>query len=120
MGMIIFLVILIALWQGFYWLGVSVLGLWKPYAVPEPAGVAKRFVELCSDGTLIEATFNSLMRGIAGYIIAVIIGIATGLLINHFQYLQKNLKPVVLGLQTLPSVCWVPCSILCFQYFDFS
>lgn len=54
------------------------------------------------------------MRGVAGYVIAVIIGIATGLLINRFKYLQKNLKPVVLGIQTLPSVCWVPFSILWF------
>lgn len=114
MGMLIFIIILILAWQGFYWIGVDLLELWKPYAVPEPAGVAKRFVELCSDGTLFEATFNSLMRGVAGYVIAVIIGIATGLLINRFKYLQKNLKPVVLGIQTLPSVCWVPFSILWF------
>ena len=114
MGMIIFLVVLILAWQGVYWLGVDLLELWKPYAVPEPAGVAKRFIELCSDGTLFQATFNSLMRGIGGYVIAVVIGILVGLLINHFNYLQKNLKPVVLGIQTLPSVCWVPFSILWF------
>ena len=30
------------------------------------------------------------------------------------EYLQKNLKPVILGIQTLPSVCWVPFSILWF------
>ena len=36
------------------------------------------------------------------------------MLMNHFTYLQKNLKPVVLGIQTLPSVCWVPFSILWF------
>lgn len=57
---------------------------------------------------------NSLVRGITGYFIAVIIGVITGLLISHFNYLQKNLKPVVLGVQTLPSVCWVPFSILWF------
>jgi len=114
MGMIIFLAIIIFLWQGFYWIGVDMLGWWKPYAVPSPSGVAERFADLCKDGTLFEATFNSLGRGIAGYLIAVIIGIITGLLMNHFQYLQKNLKPVVLGVQTLPSVCWVPFSILWF------
>ena len=37
-----------------------------------------------------------------------------GLLIHRFHYLQKNLKPLVLGIQTLPSVCWVPFSILWF------
>ncbi len=54
------------------------------------------------------------MRGIAGYAVAVVLGIVLGLLINHFKYLQKNLKPLVLGVQTLPSVCWVPFSILWF------
>nr|MDE6568050.1 ABC transporter permease [Lachnospiraceae bacterium] len=57
---------------------------------------------------------NSLIRGVSGYAIAVLIGISLGLLINHFKYLQKNLKPIVLGVQTLPSVCWVPFSILWF------
>lgn len=114
MGVIIFLFILIAVWQGFYWVGVDILELVKPYAVPSPIGVAERFVELCADGTLLAATGNSLLRGIVGYLIAVILGFALGLLINHFKYLQKNLKPIVLGVQTLPSVCWVPFSILWF------
>lgn len=114
MGMVIFLGILVALWQGLYWIGVDVLQLVKSYSVPSPAGVAGRFVELCSNGTLVQATVNSLLRGVTGYVIAVILGVALGLLINHFRYLQKNLKPLVLGIQTLPSVCWVPFSILWF------
>lgn len=114
MSIVIFLVILIALWQGFYWLFVEALEVCKPYTVPSPVGVGERFVELCQDGTLWEATINSLGRGIAGYVIAVVIGLILGLLIHHFHYLQKNLKPMILGLQTLPSVCWVPFSILWF------
>lgn len=114
MSIILFLGILAVLWQGIYWLGVDVLELVKAYSVPSPLGVAQRFVELCSNGTLLKATGNSLMRGVTGYLIAVILGILLGLMINHFRYLQKNLKPLVLGIQTLPSVCWVPFSILWF------
>lgn len=114
MSLIIFLIILVALWQGFYWLAVDVLEICKSYTVPSPVGVAERFVELCQDGTLLEATFNSLGRGLAGYVIAVIIGAMLGLVINRISYLQKNLKPMILGMQTLPSVCWVPFSILWF------
>ncbi len=114
MGMILFLLILLALWQGFYWFFVDLLELCKPYAVPSPIGVGERFVDLCSDGTLLEATGNSLLRGIAGFVIAVVLGVILGLLIHQFKYLQKNLKPIVLGIQTLPSVCWVPFSILWF------
>ena len=114
MSIIIFVVILIAAWQFFYWLSVDILELCKSYAVPSPIGVAERFADLLSDGSLLKATGNSLLRGIAGFAIAVVIGIVIGLLINHFNYLQKNLKPIVLGVQTLPSVCWVPFSILWF------
>ncbi len=114
MGILLFLIILVAAWQGFYWLSVDVLEICKSYSVPSPTGVAERFIDLCSDGTLFTATGNSLLRGIGGYAIAVIIGVVFGLLINHFGYLQKNMKPLVLGIQTLPSVCWVPFSILWF------
>lgn len=114
MGVILFLCILIFVWQLFYWVSVDWFAFCKPYSVPSPLGVGERFLELCSDGTLFAAIGNSLLRGIAGYAIAVAVGLVLGLLINHFRYLQKNLKPVVLGIQTLPSVCWVPFSILWF------
>lgn len=114
MSILIFLIALVILWQGVYFLGVDLLGIWKAYSVPYPSGVAKRFIELAEDGTIAEATVNSLLRGICGYAIAVLIGVLLGILLYHFKYLQKNLKPIVLGIQTLPSVCWVPFSILWF------
>lgn len=114
MSIIIFLILLIAVWQGAFFLGVDVLHIWKAYSVPSPLGVGEKFIELLTEGSLMEAMGNSLLRGIVGYFIAVIIGVLLGLLINHFKYLQKNLKPIILGVQTLPSVCWVPFSILWF------
>lgn len=114
MSTIIFLILLVLAWQGFYWLSVDIFAWFKPYAMPSPVGVGETFIRLCQNGTLIEATCNSLLRGIAGYAIAVVIGAVIGLLMNHFSYLQKNLKPLILGIQTLPSICWVPFSILWF------
>lgn len=114
MSILIFLGALILLWQGFYTVSVDLLHLCKPYSVPSPLGVGERLMELCSDGSLFAAIGNSLLRGIIGFFIAVLIGIIIGLLINHFKYLNKNLKPLILGIQTLPSVCWVPFSILWF------
>ena len=114
MGMFVFIVLLIALWQGMYWFGVEIFAVFKSYSVPSPMGVGECFIRLVSDGSLLQAAGYSLLRGIAGYVAAVLIGTLLGLLMNHFTYLQKNLKPVVLGIQTLPSVCWVPFSILWF------
>lgn len=114
MGMFIFLLILLLLWQGTYFLGVDVFHAFHSYAVPSPIGVAGRFMELCVNGSLPSAVLHSLGRGAVGFALAAFIGIVLGFLIYHFKYLQKNMKPVVLGIQTLPSICWVPFSILWF------
>lgn len=114
MTMAIFLVVVIALWQGAYELLVNVWEVSKPYTFPSPFGVWETLVNLCKNGSLFEATGNSLLRGIIGFVIAVLIGVIVGLLINRITFLQKSLKPIILGLQTLPSVCWVPFSILWF------
>lgn len=114
MSMLLFFILVLVLWQGGYWLAVDVLEITKSYTLPSPLGVAERCIELLEDGTLVQATVNSLGRGFAGYVIAVVIGVLLGLLLHQVKYLQKNLKPMVLGMQTLPSVCWVPFSILWF------
>lgn len=111
---IIFAIILIVLWQLFYILFVDVLSVWKSYSVPSPAGVVKRFCELTVNGTLVSALGYSLLRGVVGFGIAIVIGVFLGFLIQHFSFLHRNLKPVILGIQTLPSICWVPFAILWF------
>ena len=111
---ILFGILVLALWNFLYVFGVDIFGIWKPYAMPSPLGVWKRFGELLSDGSLLKALGHSLLRGFTGYLISVVLGAILGFLINHFQFLHKNLRPIIMGIQTLPSVCWVPFSILWF------
>ena len=112
--MLLFLVMLVVLWQILYFVAVDILKFWKPYSVPSPKGVADSFVSLLQSGVLFSAIGKSLGRGIAGFAMAVVIGGIVGVLIHHFPYLNRNLKPVILGMQTLPSICWVPFAILWF------
>ncbi len=75
MGMFIFLLILLLLWQGTYFLGVDVFHAFHSYAVPSPIGVAGRFMELCVNGSLPSAVLHSLGRGAVGFVLAAFIGI---------------------------------------------
>ncbi len=63
---------------------------------------------------LIMANLVSLWRLLQGFVISLLLGIVLGLLMWRSEELDKLLGPLFLGLQTLPSVCWVPLSVLVF------
>lgn len=105
-------VLLIIIWQGIYVLGVDVLDWWKPYAVPSPMGVWQTLVKLVKGQTLFLAIAASMRRVLIGYLLSILIGLILGLLMASCRYLNENMKPLILGLQTLPSICWVPFAIL--------
>ena len=111
---LIFYIVLILIWYAFYYLGTQIFNWWRPYAFPEPIGVAKKFLSMCQDGKLFPAILASLTRCLTGYFISVIIGILFGLLITKWKFAERYLKPLLMGIQSLPSVCWVPFAILWF------
>lgn len=113
-GSVLFVAGLLLLWQLLYLASVDWFGWAKPYAVPHPAGVWESLTALLSDGTLLTAVLSSMLRVLAGFAIAIVIGMLLGILILQSSYLETNLKPVILGIQTLPSICWVPFAILWF------
>lgn len=113
-GAVFCAVIVIAIWQIVYMIGVDGLNVWKSYTMPSPGGVAQSMMFLCAGGSIFKAIGFSLLRGVAGYAIAIVIGTCLGLLINQVKLCKLYLKPLILGIQTLPSICWVPFSILWF------
>jgi len=114
LGSILFIVGIIILWQLFFVAGTEWFSLVKAYAVPSPAGVYRSFIRLFLAGTLFTAIAHSLVRALIGFLIAIVIGVIFGIFILNSDFLCRNLKPLILGVQTLPSVCWVPFAILWF------
>lgn len=111
---VLFGVLLIVFWQIIYMAGVQVFEWWKPYAMPSPGGVLETFYTLLSNGTLLYGILYSLIRAAVGFAAAVVLGCVIGILLVRVPYLNRNLKPFILGVQTLPSICWVPFAILWF------
>lgn len=65
------------------------LEIFKSYSVPSPLGVGRCFLELMQDGSLLQATLNSLFRGFIGYAIAVLIGVMLGVSLYHLNICKK-------------------------------
>jgi NitT/TauT family transport system permease protein len=62
----------------------------------------------------IVANVVSALRLASGFLLSILLGGALGLAMWRSKGLDEFLGPLFLGLQTLPSVCWVPLSILIF------
>jgi NitT/TauT family transport system permease protein len=100
------------IWELIYKLGVEVFGIWKFYTFPAPFAVFETLIGLIADNTFGIAIIASMKRIIVGYSISILIGVTMGLIIVRFKYLDEHLSPLILGLQTLPSICWLPFAIL--------
>ena len=98
----------------FLWHMLVVWKVWSSVLLPDPLDVWKYLVSSVEDRTMFEALLVTLKRLLFGYIIGVIAGIPLGLLTARFQSAHDTIGVLALGLQTLPSVCWVPLALLWF------
>ncbi len=104
-----FFVVLIFIWQ---W--VFQAKIWSPVLLPSPMQVAGYLKNAIEDGTLGHATVITMSRLLTGYFFGIIVGLPLGLLTARWNLLRDTLGTTALGLQTLPSVCWVPLALLWF------
>jgi NitT/TauT family transport system permease protein len=105
----LFFVLLVALWQALF-----AARIWSPVLVPSPAAVARYLGEIAVDGTLGSSALVTLKRLVAGYLLGLLAGVPLGLLTARAQAVRDTLGVLALGLQGLPSVCWVPLALLWF------
>ena len=76
--------------------------------------MARYLLTAIRDGSLIEGSWVTLRRLLLGYVIGCVIALPLGLATARSKYLSDTIGILALGLQTLPSVCWVPLALLWF------
>jgi NitT/TauT family transport system permease protein len=104
--------VLLAAWE----IAFRVIG-WKPWVFPSPSHIADSALKLLGEPThhaLVTALFVSCGRLIAGFALSVVLGLGLGVALWRSRTLDRALGGAFLGLQTLPSVCWVPLAVLTF------
>jgi NitT/TauT family transport system permease protein len=96
------------------WQGLVMSGRWSAVLLPSPSEVGEYLWTSLGDGSLLEATEVTLRRLLIGYAIGLAIGLPLGLLSSTFLFVEDTIGVLALGLQTLPSVCWIPLALLWF------
>ncbi|PYC88143.1 sulfate ABC transporter permease [Streptomyces tateyamensis] len=99
--------LVLALWQLVYSLHVT-----PSYKLPSPLAVWQSLQDLWYQGTLFSIVWTSIWRGISGFVAAVVIGTPIGLLVARVRPVRAAVAPVLSGLQSLPSVAWVPAAVI--------
>jgi NitT/TauT family transport system permease protein len=96
------------------WLVLSTAHLWPPYLFPSPVQVALSLWKGIQDGTVLIGIAGSMWRLFRGYMAALVIGLTLGLLLARVRPIKDTLGLLVMGLQALPSICWLPLALLWF------
>ena len=105
----IFYALLYGLWQFLF-----SLKLWPSYLFPSPAQVGETLLSGFKDRSFPIAVLITMRRLVVGYGLSVLVGLPIGLLIGKVRVLDETLGGFFVGLQTLPSICWLPLAILWF------
>ncbi len=101
--------IVLALWQLVYAANV------KPHDIlPGPGQVFPDLWSQLSHGQLWHAIGTTLRRAVIGFALALVIGTAVGLLVARVPPVRAAVGSMITGLQTIPSVVWIPFAIILF------
>ncbi len=107
---ILFFAVPVGIWQAIY-----LFGRFSPVLLPSPGEVGSYLLRAVQDRSLAEASWVTIKRLMIGYFAGCLIGLPLGLMTARSKFLSDTIGVMALGLQTLPSVCWVPLAILWFD-----
>jgi len=102
-----FFTLLLIAWQLVAW------AQWVPsYILPGPIDVGRSFIEIYLDGRLFISIGASLRRMFFGYGLSAVGGIVIGVLSARSQLFRDTFGSLILALQSIPSVCWLPFALI--------
>jgi NitT/TauT family transport system permease protein len=104
----IFLVLLLIAWEaGFRLFDWG----WK---FPSPTQTLQAFYDGLVHGELLAATLASMIRLLVSFALSLAIGTTLGFLFARYRLLDDTLGFLVVSLQTIPSIAWLPFAIIWF------
>ena len=106
---IIFYIGIVVVWEAIF-----LTHLIPEQALPSPVQVGKVLLKQASDGSLFYGIGTSMWRLLVGLAIAIVGGMALGIFMAKVEVANQTIGSLILGLQSIPSVAWVPLALLWF------
>ncbi|MEK6441959.1 ABC transporter permease [Pseudonocardia sp. T1-2H] len=107
------LVLAVVVWQALW-----ASAIWPEFKLPAPIAVWDSFAARLVTGEIWSILWTSISRAFLGFAIALVIATPLGLLVAKVKVVRSAIGPLLSGLQSLPSVAWVPAAILWFGLTD--
>ncbi len=90
------------------------LGLIDPIFLPAPSEVFQRAVRTLENGTLVANVLASTRRVMIGFLMSVAVSVPLGLVLGSSRRACAVFDPIISLLRPLPSMSWIPLSLLWF------
>ena len=104
---VIFLAVILGAWQALF-----LLKVYPSFLFPSPMTTFDTFVRLVRTGILPVAIYTTGYRLVAGFALVMLLGVAVGIAMVKFKRFGRTMASFSLGLQSFPSIAWVPFAIL--------
>jgi NitT/TauT family transport system permease protein len=111
--LVLTVVALVAVWQVLW-----AAAIWPEFQLPAPKAVWAQIAEQIDNGEIFGFLWVSVHRAVIGFLIVLAVAVPLGLLIANVRLVRRGIGPLVSGLQSLPSVAWVPAAVLWFGLDD--
>src|SRR5579862_1610526 len=96
------------------WAILAKLRVWPPYLFPPPWGVGHALWDGFADHSFWIGIAVTMKRMLIGYTLSIVLGMILGLAVSSNKFLEETLGGLLVSLQSLPSICWLPLAVLWF------
>lgn len=104
-------IVLVALWEAI----VRIFSI-STIVLPAPSRIAEALWGGIASGTLLHHTWVTLQEILAGFGIAVVLGITVAIIVSSSRLAEKTFMPIIVVLQTVPKVALAPLFLVWFGF----
>src|SRR6202790_1972365 len=96
------------------WALVAKLSIWPPYLFSPRGGVRHALWDGFAHHSFLIGIAVTMKRMLIGYSLSIVLGMILGLAVSSNKFLEETLGGLLVRLQSLPSICWIPLAVLWF------